>query len=96
MAPPAMRLDLFLKKTCVLAQRSAAREACDAGVVRVNDLPAKAAHVVKQGDRVTLHLARRDIELRVLEVPAGNVARRDAGRYVQILRDEPRSGLDDL
>lgn len=91
-----MRLDLFLKKTCILAQRSAAREACDAGAVHVNGQPAKAAHAVKPGDRIALHLARRDLELCVLDIPAGNVAKRDAGRYVQILRDEPRSPLDSL
>jgi ribosomal 50S subunit-recycling heat shock protein len=91
-----MRLDLFLKKTCILAQRSAAREACDAGAVRVNDQPAKAAHALRAGDRVRLVLARRELELLVLEIPAGNVAKRDAGRYVQILRDEPRAPHDFL
>ena len=91
-----MRLDLFLKRTCILRQRSAAREACDAGAVRVNGLPAKAGHTVRTGDRVTLHLARREVEIRILEVPAGNTPKRDARRYVEILRDELRSPDDFL
>jgi ribosomal 50S subunit-recycling heat shock protein len=91
-----MRLDLFLKKTCILPQRSAAREACDAGAVRINGVPAKAAHTVRAGDQVTLHLPRREMEFQILAVPAGNVAKRDAGRYVQILRDEVRSPADFL
>jgi len=91
-----MRLDLFLKKTCVLAQRTAAREACDAGAVHVNGLPAKASHALRAGDRVALHLARRELEICVLEIPAGNVAKRDAGRYVQVLRDELRPANDFL
>jgi ribosomal 50S subunit-recycling heat shock protein len=83
-----MRLDLFLKKTCIVRQRSAAKEICDAGAVRVNGQIVKAAHVVQQGDVVRLQLAGRDLELRVVEVPLGNVARRDAGRYVLVLRDD--------
>lgn len=83
-----MRLDLFLKKTCVLPQRSLAKEACDAGAVRVNGRAAKAGQEVRTGDVVRLQLAHRDLEVRVLDVPHGNVAKRDAGRYVETLRDE--------
>ena len=85
-----MRLDLFLKKTCVLSQRSLAKEACDSGAVRVNGRVAKAGQEVRSGDLVRLQFAHRDLEVRVLEVPHGNVAKRDAGRYVETLRDEPR------
>ncbi len=91
-----MRLDLFLKKTCILSQRSAARQACDAGAVHVNGQPAKASHGVRVGDLIVLQLARREMEMRVLEIPAGNVAKRDAARFVQLLRDQPRSAPDFL
>ena len=83
-----MRLDLFLKKTCVLPQRSLAKEACDAGAVLVNGRAAKAGHEVREGDVLRLQLAHRDLEVRILDVPRGNVAKRDAGRYVETLRDE--------
>jgi ribosomal 50S subunit-recycling heat shock protein len=90
-----MRLDLFLKKTCVLSQRSVAKEICDAGAVQVNGVVAKASHLVDAGDRIELHLAHRDLELQVLEVPFGNVAKRDAARYVTIVRDERRDLASD-
>ena len=82
-----MRLDLFLKKTCVVPQRSLAKEICDAGAVHVNGRAAKAGHEVREGDVLALRLPERHLELRVLEVPYGNVERRDAGRYVETLRD---------
>jgi ribosome-associated heat shock protein Hsp15 len=83
-----MRLDLFLKKTCILHQRSVAKEICDAGAVRINGQTAKAAQTVRRDDVVHLRLRNRDLEFRVLEVPAGNVAKRDAERYIHILRDD--------
>jgi ribosomal 50S subunit-recycling heat shock protein len=85
-----MRLDLFLKKTCVISQRSVAKQICDAGAVRINGAVAKASHDVAAGDRIHLQLAHRDVELEVVEVPFGNVAKRDAGRYVTIVRDVRR------
>ena len=85
-----MRLDLFLKKTCVLPQRSLAKEACDTGAVLVNGRAAKAGQDVRAGDIVRLQLAHRDLEVRILDVPRGNVAKREAGRYVETLRDEHR------
>jgi ribosomal 50S subunit-recycling heat shock protein len=91
-----MRLDLFLKKTCILRQRSVAKEVCDAGAARVNGQVVKAAHSVRAGDIVRLQLAGRDLELRVVEVPLGNVARRDAGRYIEILRDDRTDPYTDV
>lgn len=82
-----MRLDLFLKKTCIVRQRSLAKEICDAGAVHIGGQPAKASQNVRAGDVVRLQLPNRDLEFRVLDVPHGNVARRDAGRYVEILHD---------
>jgi ribosomal 50S subunit-recycling heat shock protein len=86
----AMRLDLFLKKTCVVRQRSVAKQICDAGAARLNGQPAKAAQEVRAGDRIHLLLGRRELELRVVAIPGGNVARRESARFVEVLRDVPR------
>jgi len=83
-----MRLDLFLKKTCIVPQRSLAKTACDAGRVQVNGRAAKAASEVSAGDVLRLQFGGRDLEVRVLDLPQGNVAKRDAGRYVEVLREE--------
>ncbi len=50
----SMRLDLWLKFSCVFKQRSAAVKACDAGHVRVNDQRAKPAGSLKVGDRIEI------------------------------------------
>ncbi len=83
-----MRLDLFLKKTCVVPQRSLAKTACDAGRVLVNGRAAKASASLSAGDIVLLQFGGRDLELRVLDLPHGNIAKRDAGRYFEVLREE--------
>ncbi len=82
-----MRLDLYLKKTCVVRQRSLAKALCDAGAVRVNGQPAKPGTNLRPGDRVEVRWARRALVLRVLELPSGNVAKRDVPRYLEIVSD---------
>jgi ribosomal 50S subunit-recycling heat shock protein len=84
-----MRLDQFLKKTCIVRQRGEAKSICDAGAALVNERAAKPAHEVQPGDRIELRLDRRTTVLRVVAIPHGNVARADAARYVEILADSP-------
>ena len=82
-----MRLDLFLKKTCIVPQRSLAKTACDAGRVQANGRAAKASAEVSAGDVLRLQFGGRDLEVRVLDLPHGNVAKRDAGRSFEVLRE---------
>ena len=91
-----MRLDLFLKKTCILRQRSTAKEVCDAGAVRINGHVARASHLLHPGDLVHVQLPNRDLEFRVVDLPHGNIAKRDAARYVDIVRDERSSRFEGL
>jgi ribosomal 50S subunit-recycling heat shock protein len=82
-----MRLDLFLKKTRLLKQRPLAKRFCDEGAVLVNGRPAKPSQSVRAGDRIRLQLPRRRLEVRVLDVPAGNVARGTTSTRVEVLAD---------
>ena len=92
-----MRLDLFLKKTHLVRQRAQAKTLCDAGRVRVNDRAAKPALALAAGDRILLQLPGRLMEAEVLELPErGNLARRDAGRCVRVLRDERVDRIEEL
>ena len=84
-----MRLDLFLKKSRLVRQRHLAKALCDGGAVQVNDRPAKPSLDVRPGDRIRLRLPRRDLEVRVLELPLGNVSRRNAPEFVETLLDTP-------
>jgi ribosomal 50S subunit-recycling heat shock protein len=83
-----MRLDLFLKKTCVVKSRAAAKTVCDAGAAAVNGRTAKASQELRVGDVIALHFVQRDLELHVLDLPHGNVSKRDAGKYFELLRDD--------
>lgn len=66
-----------------------AQKLCDAGIVLLNGRPAKSAHAVKTGDEISMRRRDRETVLRVLEVPAGNnVARRDAGRLVEVISEK--------
>lgn len=84
-----MRLDLFLKKTRLVRQRQLAKALCDGGAVHVNEKRAKPSQTVRPGDRIRLQLARRDLEVRVLALPQGNIPRHAAPDMVEILRDTP-------
>ena len=45
-----MRLDKYLKVARLIKRRTVANEACDNGLVTVNDKPARASYDVKVGD----------------------------------------------
>ena len=63
-----MRLDKYLKVSRLIKRRTVANEACDNGLVTVNDKPARASYEVKEGDRISLRFGARIITLEVLSV----------------------------
>ena len=63
-----MRLDKYLKVSRLIKRRSVANEACDNGLVTVNDKPARASYEVKEGDRISLRFGARIITVEVLSV----------------------------
>ena len=85
-----MRIDVYLSKVCVPKSRSLAKEACERGKVTLNGEPAKGSRTVNAGDSIVLDLGVRVLELEVLEVPLGQVAKRDAPDYVRVVREERR------
>ena len=88
-----MRLDLFLKKTALIRQRGLAKDLCDAGAVSVDGHASKPSHTVREGERIAIETRSRRLVVRVLAVPHGNVARRDAARFVEILSEERRDRI---
>jgi ribosomal 50S subunit-recycling heat shock protein len=83
----ALRLDVFLNKVRLLKSRTLAKEACDRGKITVNGEPAKGSRSVHPGDRVRIDLAVRIIEVEVVEVPAGQVSRKDARDLYRVIED---------
>ena len=63
-----MRLDKYLKVSRLIKRRSVANEACDNGLVFVNDRPVRASYEVKEGDRITLRFGIRTMTVEVLAV----------------------------
>ena len=63
-----MRLDKFLKVSRLIKRRTVANEACDAGMVLVNDRPAKASVNVKAGDIIEIQFGTSSVKVEVLDV----------------------------
>ena len=74
-----MRLDVWLHKVCLLKSRSMAKKGCQAGRILVDGEPAKESRQLRPGERVILP----GREVKVLEIPQGNVAKKDGGRYYE-------------
>lgn len=86
-----MRLDQLLNKLCFTKTRSIAKNACDKGLVSINDKTAKAASMVQVDDIITLKLYGFAHEIKITRIPTGNVAKKDAGDYFEMLSREPLS-----
>ncbi len=83
-----MRLDIFLKASRLCHRRTVAQSLCDAGLVHINEKPAKSAHAVRPGDEITI---RRDriVKVRVLSLPAARqTSRNDAAALTELLSEE--------
>lgn len=83
-----MRLDLLLNKLCLTKTRSVAKKACDKGLLLVNGKQAKASQEMKAGDLIRMKLYGFAWELRITEVPIGNVAKKDAASYYELISRE--------
>ena len=85
-----MRLDVWLHKVCLLKSRSQAKNGCRNGKILLEGKAVKESHSLKPGERVTLIFPRRETELKVLELPAGNVSKKDAPSYYELLNETDR------
>lgn len=86
-----MRLDLLLNKLCLTKTRSIAKTACDKNLVWLNGKPAKAAALVKAGDKIVFRLYGAEHEISITQLPTGNVAKKDATQYYELLRRDELS-----
>ena len=84
-----MRLDVFLKRTGLLKQRSLAREICDHGRVMVDGREAKAGKDVGPGAVITVAMARGVLEIEVAGLPERNYRRKDGEAFYRIRSQVP-------
>lgn len=88
-----MRLDLFLKTSRLIARRSLAQQFCDAGLIKINNLPAKSSRDVKAGDEIEIKKTNRLTKFKVLAVPdKKQISRTDAANLYEILSEEKLEG----
>lgn len=60
-----MRLDKYLKVSCLIKRRTVANEACDAGRVSVNGKTVKASYDVKVGDVIEISFGNKAVKAEV-------------------------------
>ena len=88
-----MRLDVFLKRTGLLKQRSLAKTICDRGLVTVDGRVAKAGKELALGMTVALELKLEFIEIEILDLPKRNYKRKDGEVFYRILNHERKEAL---
>lgn len=60
-----MRIDKFLKNSRLIKRRTVAKEACEKGLVKINDKIAKPGDEVNVDDIISLTLGSNEIKVRV-------------------------------
>ena len=73
-----IRLDKWLKIARIFKTRSKATKACDEGDVKVNGEKAKAAKVIKPGDKLTVKARNHYRELEVLGISFKSIPAKEA------------------
>jgi ribosomal 50S subunit-recycling heat shock protein len=73
-----MRLDLFLKQSRLVPRRTLGQEMCEAGALKVNGLRAKSAHVIREGDLLSIRQRGKITTVRVVKVPSKPPSKQEA------------------
>ncbi len=82
-----MRVDLLLKCLCLVKTRNQGRKGCEAGCVKVNGRAAKPSQEVREGDILEIRYPRRLFVVEVMEMPGGQVPRRERDRFIRVIRE---------
>ena len=84
-----MRLDKYLKVSRLIKRRTVANEACDNERVSVNGRVQRASYDVKVGDRISIRVGPKELQVEVLSVQ-DNVGKADAAAmYREVSADKP-------
>jgi ribosome-associated heat shock protein Hsp15 len=80
-----MRIDMLLNKLCFVKTRSIAKNAIDKGSITVNGKKAKASQEIKVDDLIQCNMFGYRTTLKILQIPHGNVAKKDVMLYYEIV-----------
>ncbi|WP_138160115.1 RNA-binding S4 domain-containing protein [Peptoniphilus catoniae] len=63
-----MRIDKFLKVSRIIVRRTVAKNACEAGRVKINSKPAKPGDEVKIGDIIEIAFGNANVSYEVMGI----------------------------
>jgi len=82
-----LRLDKFLKVSRLIKRRTVANEISDTGRVYVNGNIAKPAKTLKVGDIIKIEYANKNVVVKVLTIPTGNVSIQQASELYETIEE---------
>ncbi|MDD3237172.1 MAG: RNA-binding S4 domain-containing protein [Candidatus Gastranaerophilales bacterium] len=78
-----MRLDKYLKVSRLIKRRTVANDVSDQGRIYVNDNVAKPSKQLKEGDVIKIVQANKNILVKVVKIPIGNVSIQESSSLYQ-------------
>ena len=79
-----MRLDKYLKVSRLIKRRTVAKEACDKGIISINDKVAKSSTVVSVGDVIKIRFGEKVTVVKVTQIKE-HVLKNDAKEMYDII-----------
>ncbi len=83
-----MRVDLLMNKLCLVKTRSIAKKACDNNAIRVNGKIAKGSLEIRENDQIDYDLFGYKTVIKIVQLPEGNVSKKDAPSFYEIISRE--------
>ncbi|HGC8288158.1 TPA: RNA-binding S4 domain-containing protein [Streptococcus agalactiae] len=81
-----MRLDKYLKVSCIIKRRPVAKEVADKGRVKVNGVLAKSSTDLKLNDQVEIRFGNKLLTVKVLEMK-DSTKKEDAIKMYEIINE---------
>ena len=82
-----MRLDIYLSRTRLIMPRTAAKRACDNGIVFVNDRVAKPGLDVHMNDLIAIRFTDQDLTVAIRKMPGKSVPKQTADIHYEVVQD---------
>lgn len=82
-----MRLDKFLKVSRLIKRRTVANEVSEQGRVYVNNMPAKPAKQLNEGDIIKISHVKKDVIVKVIKIPTGNISVQEASSLYEVIQE---------
>jgi ribosomal 50S subunit-recycling heat shock protein len=83
-----VRLDVFLKQSRIVKRRAMAKELCEDGAVNVNGRRARAGKEVSVGDRLSLRLWSRLMEIEIERIPERAPSKVESRKLYRLLAEK--------